>query len=324
MRTLLVAGVLLFGAGCGGAEPTGLIGEGADGAAATDGGPMVDGGGDAAADTGTPPPVCSADGGACNAPDVPNGFKPVLLAKGAQPCPQGFGPAADVAADPVVGANACSCSCTKTQDPDCQTGTTTITGVGAMCGGFSVNLMYSGGTCRKTSGTVDDYDKATTIPGTGGTCAVQAVANDKAVTSDAVRLCAASDACAPATCGGYAPKGFTACIVADGDVPCPNGSPFATKHLVGTQASLQCSSCGAGCTFQGKCDGAKLSFFSDQNCQQLIVSIPANGTCTQTGKANAVLGGTMYTASPNFSGCTATGTSTGTASMQAPRTVCCR
>ena len=102
------------------------------------------------------------------------------------------------------------------------------------------------------------------------------------------------------------------------------GSPFSTKHLVGAQAHVQCTSCGSACTFQGKCDSPKLSFYSDQSCTQLVVSIPANGACTQTGKANPTIGGTMYTATPNFSGCTATGAPTPSVDVQGARTVCCR
>ncbi|HEX7604397.1 MAG TPA: hypothetical protein VF316_22415 [Polyangiaceae bacterium] len=320
MRFLAIPFAALALAACGGPADSDLFGDAPEGGADVVV-PKVDGAADAAPE----PTACSADANNCKTPDVPQGWSAIAYTKGTQtPCPQDYGPPDDGIADPVLGPKACSCSCTKTQDPDCQTGTSTISGIGAQCNGFGATLNFVGGTCRKTGGTVDDYDKATAIAATGGTCAVQAVPNDGAITSDAVRLCPAGPKCLSAACGGYAPKGFTACIVSDGDVACPANSAFSVKHIVGNQVHAACTNCGTACTFQGGCSAGKLGWYSDQNCQQLIVSIPANGTCAQTGKGGTPIGALQYTATGNFSGCTATGTSTASLDLPSPRTVCCR
>lgn len=308
---------------CGGADPTDLLGDASTTSDVTTPPP------DAQNDSPPPPPpqVCAPDAGACTDPNVPANWVPIAYTTDAnKPCPASYSSAAveDVTVDPALGSNACSCSCTKTADPDCQTGVTTISGVGQTCSGFSGGFSYSNGTCRPTGGTIDDYDEATTIKPSGGTCTVTTVPNNAAITSTSGRLCTPDASCAPAACGGYAPSGFSACIATAGDVACPAGSAFSAKHVVTELASVQCSDCGSACTFQGSCTSPKLSFYAENTCTTLIVSIPANGTCTQTNKANTAVGGSKYTATASFTGCTAAGTSTATLGMQTPRTVCCR
>ena len=320
MRFLAVPVLALALTACGGAADSDLFDEATDA-----GGPKVDASTDAPPDARPDPTACTTDADNCKTPDVPPGWSAAAYVKGVQtPCPQDYGPADDGVTDPVLGPNACSCSCTKTQDPDCQTGTSAWSGVGATCGGFSVGFNYTGGACRPTGGTVDDYDKASAIAQSGGVCAVQAVPNDAAITSTTARLCIAGPKCQSAACGGYAPKGFASCILTDGDTACPASSAFSVKHVVAQQAHAACSSCGTACAFQGACGAGKLTFYSDAACNTLIVSIPANGTCVPTGKANAVIGGLKYTASGTFTGCTATGTTTASLDLQNPRTVCCR
>jgi hypothetical protein len=306
---------LLFIAACGGADSSDLF----DGATADDAQA------DAHADS-PPTSSCTADAGACIAPNVPAGWVPVAYANDTKsPCPSDFGTADDVLADPIAAASACSCSCTKTQDPDCETGTSNWSGVGATCSGFApYPLAFAGGKCRPTTGTVDDYDKATTIAPAGGTCTVASVPDNDGISGTRARICAAGATCSAATCGGYAPAGFSACIVSDGDVACPASSAFSVKHTVATKPTVSCSDCGAACTFQGSCTNPQMSFYTSNTCTTLIVSIPADGTCDATNKLNAVIGGITYTATPSFTGCTATGTSTPTLQLNAPRTVCCR
>ncbi len=307
----------IFVTACGGADPTDLL---ADAASAAD----VQ---QPEAQPDSPPPSkCAADAGACVAPDVPAGWSPVASTNDTKtPCPMDFGVADDELADPLVGANACSCSCAKTQDPDCETGTSSWSGVGSSCSGFApYAITFSGGKCRVIGGTADDYDKFTTIPPSGGACNVTAVPSNGAITGTQVRLCPADAACSAAACGGYAPAGFTACIVSDGDVACPASSVFSVKHIVVNNPTVQCSDCGTGCTFQGSCTNPQLAFHSNQTCTALIVSIPADGACDATSHANAVIGGMIYTATPSFTGCTATGISTGSIDTNTMRTLCCR
>ena len=268
---------------------------------------------------------CPGSGGACKAGDVPQGWSLVAYARSGQPaCPADFGAAEDVVADATVGQQACSCSCNKAQDPDCQTGPSVLSGVGQSCNVNAGTYNFSAGKCAALGGTVDDFDKATTIAPSGGVCNIQAVPNDAAIKADAARFCAVSATCQPAACGGYAPAGFKSCIVSDGDVACPAGSPFSAKHTASKQAHVACAGCGQACTFQGKCDQPKLSFFYDSACAQLIATIPADGSCAPTGKANAQLHGVTYTAKANFSGCTATATPTASLDLPNVRTVCCR
>jgi len=301
--------------GCGGADPSSLLS--GDASVPIDVGVVPDVGPDTSA-------TCPSTG-ACTDPNVPQGWTPVALTTSMQsPCPTDFGTADDVTMDPELGGSGCACSCTKTQDPDCQTGSSTWSGIGLTCASGAASLNFSAGNCRPTTGTVDDYDKATTLKASGGACTVAAVPNNGAVTSTPGRLCTPDATCAPAVCGGYAPTSFTACIVSDGSVACPAASAFSVQHVVTSQAQVQCSDCGTGCTFQGDCTTPELSFYSDNACGTLIVSIPANGVCTQTNHANAVVAGTRYTATSSFTGCTATGTSTASLDLQSPRTVCCR
>ncbi len=325
MRDLLGLSLAIFAAGCGGADATSLFDDG--GVTTTDGSTTdVVIGPDVQLDSPPPPTVCTSDGGGCTDPNVPQGWTPVALTttNTTSPCPADFGTGVTLLEDPTPATNACTCSCTKTQDPDCQTGSSIWSGIGLTCSSGAASLSYSGGKCRPTSGTVDDYDKATTIAPTGGTCQVQKVVNAGAVTSTPAKLCQPDSSCAAAVCGGYAPAGFSACIVTDGDVPCPTGSVFANKHTVAQQAQAQCTDCTPGCSFQGSCTNPKLSFYSDQQCQTLIVSIPADGTCDATGHNGAVVAGTTYTATASFTGCTATGSSTASLNLNNARTVCCR
>ena len=323
MRFLLLTLAVTLSA-CGGAADSDLFGDAPD--AGTDVGvPKLDAATDAPSDARPTPGLCSADADNCKTPDVPSGWSAIAYAKGTQtPCPPDYGPAEDAVADPVLGPKACSCSCTKTQDPDCQTGTSTWSGVGNTCNGFGAAINYTGGACRPINGTVDDFDKATPIAAKGGACTVLAVPDDTAIASDAVRLCAAGPKCQSAACGGYAPKGFAACIAFDGDTSCPASSAFSVKHVVAKQAHALCSNCGAACTFQGACNAGKLAFYTDAACTQFIVSIPANGTCNATGKGNAPLGGLIYSATGTFTGCSATGTAAAALDLQSQRTVCCR
>jgi hypothetical protein len=314
-RSAWLASFVLLLTACGGADPSDLL----DGSTTAEAGP--DG-----TPSDAPSSTCPADAGACTQADVPAGWSPVALTKDAKtPCPTGFGAADDALADPTVGANACACSCTKTQDPGCETGTSSWSGVGSSCNGFApYAINFSGGACHILGGTVDDYDEFTTIPPSGGACDVAPVPDNGAISGTPVRLCPADAACSPAVCGGWAPEGFDACIASDGDVACPASSAFSAKHTVAKNPTVQCSDCGAGCTFQGSCENPQLAFYSDQTCSTLIVSVPADGTCDATGHANAVVRGMIYTATPSFTGCTATGTSTGSIDTSTVRTVCCR
>ena len=302
--------------GCGGADPNALF----DDSGTTD---DVINPADAGKDT-SPPTKCPT-GDTCGDPNVPGGWTPVAYTTDkAPPCPADFGTLSQGVTDPTLGTGSCSCACAIGQSPDCETGSSTWSGVGSTCSTGASPLNFSGGLCRLTYGTVDDYDQATTIPAAGGTCSVQAVVDSSGLTTTSARLCTPNATCSGAVCNGFAPSGFTACITTTGDVTCPTASVFTNKHLVASGFNVSCSDCGTACTFNGSCAKPTLSFYSDQTCTTLITSIPADSTCVATGHNGAQVYGTKYTASPSFTGCTATGTSTASTTPQNPQTVCCR
>ena len=83
-------------------------------------------------------------------------------------------------------------------------------------------------------------------------------------------------------CEDPAPSGFSACLVSPGDVPCPTGSPYATRTVVADSETLMCSACST-CTVTGTCASANLDVYADPGCKMLIQNIVAYGACTPAG-----------------------------------------
>ena len=139
------------------------------------------------------------------------------------------------------------------------------------------------------------------------------------------RLCIPDSTCQSAACGGLAPTGFAACIVADGDQNCPPGSSFTQKHSIAKSASPTCAStCGTGCTFDGSCTTPQLHTFTNGGCGTALVTLASDGTCVATGHGGSNVQSASYSATASFTGCTASGSTAVQIDLTTQRTVCCR
>jgi hypothetical protein len=303
--------VAVIVAACGGAEDTPLLdsGSGGDGSSGSDGG-LVD---TKPVDTGT---NCEA-----TCATIPQGFRPVRPIDAKGTCPSGW-VSADGVTNPIAASDACSCACNITQNPDCTTGkifrafddTTSPS-----CGTTATTLIANGTNCTQVGGSIfftHLHYLADPPPPSGGTCQYDAQVDKAKLSGTPARLCAPPQACQGAICDGGA-----VCIAGDGDQACP--ASFPTKTLVGDAPTAACSACGA-CTPAATCTGT-ISFFSDTQCTMGKVDVVADAVC----KSNAVSTSTGYSAftwngSVAKAACTGAASSTPTAALDKPVTVCCK
>lgn len=338
----------------GGADATATDASGADAAAndATSG--AIDSGGfggpDGAADLFAPASDGAVDGPAGDGPSadgpagvtpdapstsaclnaIPNGWSLVLYDLGTDACPSNF-TAHDVLGATTIDPAACSCGCSVAQDGNCAQGTLTVHpsgGGNSACdldAGWSKDLDGSGctplGVTLFVSGPHSDL--STPLVARGGNCADTIQADPTKLGASGARYCDVPSASADSVCNGSVSSGFAACIMAGGESACPSGSPFVHSYVVEDSASLQCSSC-AGCTVMTTCSNAVLTGFSDTACSNLVGSVGIDGGCNPANLnvSPAPLVAVEYTASA-ASLCTP-GTSTPSAQLVNPRTVCCR
>ncbi|MBV9946152.1 MAG: hypothetical protein JOZ69_04820 [Myxococcales bacterium] len=301
-----------------------------DGGAAPDGastdGAAVDGASTGGADAGRtpdagPPPTPCVDG-------IPAGWTLAVFASAPHACPATF-TAHDASGPPVIGPTACSCDCAVTRDGDCQTGTIQVdVGRGADCSTATLSGAVSGGDCEALADSLDAPAKTSIqvapLPPQGGACTSGTAQSDPTqLTLPAARYCDVPTASAEAVCGGAAPAGFSACIVRSGSVACPAGTPFTSAFTVEDGATVQCTACTA-CSVATTCDGATLSLFPGSACvADAIRSVPADGNCNPLGgRSDQTVAAIEYTASATTT-CTP-GTSTASARLVRPVTLCCR
>lgn len=291
---------------------------------------------------GTPPAPPEADGSvltdanddvavdaspSCQCADtVPSGWTRYgFAASRSATCPTGYAPI-DVVESPVAGAGACTCGCSVTAQPSCNVGAIPCWVDGtSQCGSPGANTPNS------PSGGCDDYGNTVSVSNhlrlkppaaTGGTCAGSATKHLDQISATQERLCAPqTGACEATLC---ADAGVAECISQDGDVACP-GAPWTTKHLVGPSADV---ACGAGCgcaSVNATCNGT-LTVYTDSACTQNALALIADDTCHATNQTG--IGWRYYKYVGAIAGgaatCTPSGTSTGTASIVTPRTICCR
>lgn len=185
---------------------------------------------------------------------------------------------------------------------------------------FSPSPVNSNGTCQPSNATLASQQFVAPLPPTGGACSGQAVGDPSKVQTTQVRTCSVPTSDEVSVCAGVAPGGSAACILAQGDVPCPTGSPFQTRSVIGDTETLVCSACGT-CGVSATCTGASLDIYSDMNCTNMMTSIPANSTCVgvQSGPMQAF----WYKAQVTSPTCKASGTA---ASFQTTnvQTLCCK
>ncbi len=277
-----------------------------------------------------PPPVdagiCATDANLCQAPDVPSGWSPVAYVENpTSACPTtDWSTQDDYVTNVTMGTAACTCNCTTTADPSCTTGTiSTFYSNGSGCGSTGLSLQFTNGGCVNLNGNLANYYSSTALaPSGSGSCTVASSSSGSLSTTPA-RLCLPTTSCQSAACGGAAPTGYAACIVADGDQACPNGSSFSVKHAVAKSASATCTSCGSSCSVTGTCTNPQVHFFSAQNCNTALVTLPSDTTCNATNHGNQNVQSANYTATGNFT-CSTTATSTAQITPTTPRTVCCK
>ncbi|HEY1958316.1 MAG TPA: hypothetical protein VGH28_22020 [Polyangiaceae bacterium] len=336
---LRVAGALILLAcgGCGldesGLAPVDDGGVGVDVSvdvkAPTDGA-ITDGGGPDVVDSA--PPIeagpCDDDANQCTPPEVPTGWTPVAYVENpTSACAAPFSKQEDDVAY-SAGSAACACACTKTSDPDCTTGQiATYYSGDSSCSSQGGSLNFTKGACASIGGfggaSIDNDYESQAIGPQGGSCTAQTQSSGSVATTP-VRLCEPDPSCMSAACNGYAPAGYSACIVTDGDQPCPTGSSFAKKISIAKSATATCADCGTGCNLTGSCQSPEVHFFTDGQCNNELVALPSDGkTCAATGHGGSTVRGATYTATPSFT-CHATGTTSVQISPTTPRTVCCR
>jgi len=235
-------------------------------------------------------------------------------------CPGGYSETYMGLMNPQAQAGACTCSCSITKQPSCTNGNVNWDyGTNApLC--FSPSNVNSNGTCQPLNGSLQAAQFVAPLPASGGTCTGQAVGDPTKVQTTQIRTCAVPASDEGSVCAGVAPVGSAACILAAGDVPCPQGSPFQNRSVIADTETLVCSTCGT-CSVSANCTGASLDIYSDMNCMTMMTSIPANSQCisVQTGNMKAY----WYKATVDSPACKATGTA---ASFQStnPQTLCCR
>jgi hypothetical protein len=186
-------------------------------------------------------------------------------------------------------------------------------------------LAFSGGQCvpiqPADQGTFGNF-QATPLPPQGGSCTGTAQPNTGQLTAPTQRFCDVPSASANSVCAGTVPAGFSACIVSSGQVPCPASTSFLHPFAVEDGATLQCSSCTA-CSTSATCSNASVSVFTDAACATAAAStLAVTGTCVLNGHEVASVMGIKYAATSNTT-CTA-GSSTGSAQLTGPRTICCQ
>jgi hypothetical protein len=264
-----------------------------------------------------------AGGGAACLSSIPAGWSLVLFESSRAPCPSGLA-AHDLVDDPQASAGACTCSCEVTSAPSCATGTLQG-GYGTMgCNTKVWPLSISGSGCTQLQpgGPVPANIAIDALPSTGGACSSNAVGDTTKVATNPVRTCDIGGAGADAqmVCQGAAPAGFSSCIATAGDVPCPTGSDFTTRAVLGSSETLVCSEC-SSCTVAADCSSPLVTFYSDYLCTQAVATFPANGACMQPGWTGNIAGVEYHVTSQAT--CAASG-SAATFQPADAQTVCCR
>lgn len=298
----------------------------------------TDGGKDVTVDDATidAPADTSADAPADSGPDVvdagcpvnacanvPGGWNPVAYKEGTKTCPGGTtGNAYATKPTPVAGS--CTCGCALTSSSTCDVGTTQTafsSNPNATCSTQGAQRTFStSGQCLQVNSMFGgDYYAATPLARSGGTCAASPSAGTATATD--LALCTPT-VCKEAICANVVPAGYTSCIETPGDTTCPPNTPYTVAHTVGDTPSVSCGA-GCGCNLTGTCTSPKITYYSDTNCTTLAQSFAADGTC-QAVTFGGTNRGIIYTATLTNGGCTPTGSSTATATLQNRHTVCCR
>jgi hypothetical protein len=331
---------------CGAVAACGFSGAGLGSDEATDDGgssdhtsPMSDAGGgrdsqgqpDAPAISDAPADTAPLTDAATCVASLPMGWTVVQYETSQMPCPQAGMPH-KVVTNPILGAGACTCTCNDDMPPSCSTGmlATNYSSSDNSCQNQGAVLPINGPGCEDLgSQTLAPHSSAEALSISGGHCKTMGQQNDGALAKTPVAFCDVPGPNQEAVCGGGSAPNFEACIVSDGDVPCP-GQPFSTRTVVYDDVMLQCGACGA-CVVGGTCQNATITFFADTGnppCDpgDLVFALVLDGQCHPDGFTNnAPFRYIEYAASLVPAGGSCTVAPPSAAMMPThPRTVCCR
>ncbi len=261
---------------------------------------------------------------------IPKGWTVAIYDLGPDVCPTGFTDH-DVQGPATLGSTACGCACDVTADGSCTDGTLSTFGDTAnpnACGvaWFTVPITADS-VCTTIPATVPapraipESFEAAPLPGQGGTCASTVQSDPTQLVAPAARYCDVPAASAESVCNGTVPSGFAACIARAGAVACPAGTPFIHPFSVEDSATLACAACTA-CAVSTSCADAVVTVHTGAKCGDTGVSFNVDGTCSPTDfTATKLVTAVEYTATESSS-CTA-GTSTASAVLTNPVTICC-
>jgi hypothetical protein len=290
--------------------------------------------GDSNADAAIPGASDAADAGATTAEagppctdGIPTGWSLVILDLGSAACPTDF-TSHDVSGPPVVGAGACACTCAVTEEGACTEGTLTVMD-GPTCARSYFTATVSGPGCLSAGAgqtvPVSAHAQGAPLAAQGGSCSSGSQADPTQISAPAVSYCDVPASSAENVCGGVPPPGFAACVATSGDVPCPAGTPFVGRQVVEDGATLLCTPC--SCTVSTTCLDATVTEYADPSCQgNPVASFTVDGTCDvveQSGEQGSGSWSSVEYAATASSTCMAA-TSTGTAQLANPQTICCR
>jgi hypothetical protein len=330
MRGLLSAALLGGVTGCGlGLSGLAPVGASGDGGAGQDGG-NPSGGGDASSNE-TSGGDASSDTTASCAMALPSGWTLVAYETSRAACPAGLGMAHPEVAEATIAAGACACSCSITTPPTCDVGTLatqwteSAASPSSACPNAGPQLAINGATCVPLSSFSEGPPagfSAEPIPFAGGACTGVVMPDPTKLSLSLVQYCDVPAASAEDVCEGTVPSGFSACIVADGNVPCPSG-PFTTQLEVDDGDELVCPTCDS-CTVTGACGSPQVTFFSNGNCTGPIGALACTGLCEGSGLlGDGNVGGAEYSAQVQAA-CSASSSGTPGVSPAGPHTLCCR
>lgn len=234
-------------------------------------------------------------------------------------CPPSF-TTLDLARDFAPSVDACLCACTST---------------GGNCGPSAYSEGNDGTCTQHVDAGGGDPSACTALSHKDGnitkvqitqsaltavTCGSMRV-GDAGVASVPVRVCEptcdAGDFCGAASTVGMA------CLIADGDIPCPTGRTYG-RTILGTTATTTCNACGTCTQTATSCD-ATMSFYGTIGCTGTADNTyAADGTCQdgpgtnswQASKLNA-------TPPPQACGSSSSPDPGGKSAPTAPKTLCC-
>lgn len=268
---------------------------------------------------------------------VPSGWNLVAFAGDqSSPCPV---PSTQIDVDEGPDAStACLCNCTLTKAPTCPLAPIddTFDGDGSLSCGTTGAPAQNGNaspTCNTDMYTGNipglgythlDLEYTPTATPTNGTCTKNTVSQPGNITySSQDRVCKpTSEPCSGVECtpsfGSY-----SVCIAASGNQTCP-GTTFTQQHVVGGPPTFTCDTSACSCTVTANDCTGTMSLFTDANCKNGKLDVPADGKCHASKAPVDNYYSYKYTPGPLGSSCDPAGTSSAlNVTLTNEQTICC-